>query len=448
LSLTVHVHDTVADIGREAWDACAAPSGDPFVSFAFLDACEASGSAVPREGWAGRHLSLVDEAGRVLGVMPLWLKGHSQGEYVFDHSWADAYDRAGGRYYPKLLAAVPFTPVTGPRFLAHPDADAATVRQALLQGALALTERLGLSSLHVTFPTRDDWEAMGAAGLLKRQDMQYVWRNGGYQTFDDFLSALSSSRRKTIRRERREANAGLDIRVLTGAEIEEAHWDAMGQAGLLRRQDIQYVWRNGGYAAFDDFLSALSSNRRKTIRRERREAQAGLDIRVLTGADIRESHWDAFFAFYMDTGERKWGRPYLTRDFFSRIGATLADRIALVMAFRDGTPIAGALNLIGRDALYGRQWGALDDVPFLHFELCYYRAIEFAIERGLSRVEAGAQGDHKIARGYLPSPVYSAHFITDPALREPVARYLDGERPAVEAEMHAMTDALSPFRET
>jgi predicted N-acyltransferase len=381
VSFTLHVHDTVAGIGRAAWDACAAPSGDPFVSFDFLDACEASGSAVPREGWAGRHLSLADDGGRVIGVMPLWLKGHSQGEYVFDHSWADAYERAGGRYYPKLLGAVPFTPVTGPRFLAHPDADAATVRQALLQGALALTERLGASSLHVNFPTREDW-------------------------------------------------------------------DAMGQAGLLRRQDIQYVWRNGGYAAFDDFLSALSSNRRKTIRRERREAQAGLDIRVLTGADIRESHWDAFFAFYMDTGERKWGRPYLTRDFFSRIGATLADRIALVMAFRDGTPIAGALNLIGRDALYGRQWGALDDVPFLHFELCYYRAIEFAIERGLSRVEAGAQGDHKIARGYLPSPVYSAHFITDPALREPVARYLDGERPAVEAEMHAMTDALSPFRET
>jgi predicted N-acyltransferase len=384
LSLTVHVHDTVADIGREAWDACAAPSGDPFVSFAFLDACEASGSAVPREGWAGRHLSLVDEAGRVLGVMPLWLKGHSQGEYVFDHSWADAYERAGGRYYPKLLGAVPFTPAAGPRFLTHSDAGHATVREALLQGALALTERLGLSSLHVTFPTRDDWEAMGAAGLLKRQDMQYVWRNGGYQTFDDFLSALSSSRRKTIRR-------------------------------------------------------------------ERREAQAGLDIRVLTGPDIEESHWDAFFAFYMDTGARKWGRPYLTRDFFSRIGATLADRIALVMAFRDGPddrkiPIAGALNLIGRDALYGRQWGALEEVPFLHFELCYYRAIDFAVERGLSRVEAGAQGEHKIARGYLPSPVYSAHFIADPALRAPVADYLARERPAVDAEIDAMAAELSPFR--
>jgi len=379
LSFQIHVHTAVADIGRAAWDACAAPSGDPFLSFDFLDACEASGSAVPQQGWAGRHLSLRDETGAVLGVMPLWLKGHSQGEYVFDHSWADAYERAGGRYYPKLLSAVPFTPVTGPRFLARPDADSATVRQALLQGAIALTERLGVSSLHINFPTRDDWTAMGAAGLLQRQDMQYVWRNDGYATFDAFLAALSS-------------------------------------------------------------------NRRKTIRRERREARAGLDIRVLTGADITEAHWDAFFGFYMDTGARKWGRPYLTRDFFTRLGATMADRIALVMAFRDDQAIAGALNLIGRDALYGRQWGALEEVPFLHFELCYYQAIDFAISRGLSRVEAGAQGEHKIARGYLPSPVYSAHFIADPALREPVARYLDGERPAVEAEIAVMTDELSPFR--
>lgn len=381
MDFRIHVHNAVADIGREAWDACASASGDPFLSFDFLDACEASGSAVPREGWAGRHLSLRDETGRVLGVMPLWLKGHSQGEYVFDHSWADAYQRAGGRYYPKLLSAVPFTPVTGPRFLAHPDADAVPVRQALLQGAIALTEQLGVSSLHVNFPTREDW-------------------------------------------------------------------DAMGEAGLLQRQDMQYVWRNDGYATFDDFLSALSANRRKTIRRERREAQAGLDICVLTGSDVREAHWDAFFAFYMDTGARKWGRPYLTRDFFTRLGATMADRIALVMAFRDGVAIAGALNLIGRDALYGRQWGALEDVPFLHFELCYYQAIDFAISRGLSRVEAGAQGQHKIARGYLPSPVYSAHFIADPALREPVARYLDGERPAVAAEIDALTAELSPFRKT
>jgi uncharacterized protein len=379
MDFRIQIHNAVADIGREAWDACALHSGDPFLSFDFLDACEASGSAVPEQGWAGRHLSLVDETGRVLGVMPLWLKGHSQGEYVFDHSWADAYQRAGGRYYPKLLSAVPFTPVTGPRFLAHPDADAVPVRQALLQGAIALTEQLGVSSLHVNFPTHDDWTAMGEAGLLLRQDMQFVWRNDGYATFEDFLTALSA-------------------------------------------------------------------NRRKTIRRERREAQAGLDIRVLTGTDIAETHWDAFFAFYMDTGARKWGRPYLTRDFFSRIGATMADRIALVMAFRDGVAIAGALNLIGRDALYGRQWGALEEVPFLHFELCYYQAIDLAISRGLSRVEAGAQGQHKIARGYLPSPVYSAHFIADPALRAPVARYLDGERPAVAAEIDAISAELSPFR--
>ena len=379
MSFQIHVHTAVADIGRASWDACAIPFGDPFLSFDFLDACEASGSAVPQQGWAGQHLSLQDPEGRVRGVMPLWLKGHSQGEYVFDHSWAEAYQRAGGRYYPKLLAAVPFTPVTGPRFLAHPDADAAAVRQALLQGAIALTERLGVSSLHVNFPTREDWAAMGESGLLQRQDMQFVWRNDGYATFDDFLAALSA-------------------------------------------------------------------NRRKTIRRERRDAQADLDIRVLTGADITEVHWDAFFAFYIDTGERKWGRPYLTRDFFSRLGATMADRIALVMAFRDQVAIAGALNLIGRDALYGRQWGALEEVPFLHFELCYYQAIEFAIERGLTRVEAGAQGEHKIARGYLPAPVWSAHYIADPALRAPVARYLAGERPAVAAGIAAMTDELSPFR--
>jgi predicted N-acyltransferase len=379
VSFTLQVHDGIADIGRDAWDACAAPTGDPFVSYDFLHACEASGSAVPSQGWAARHLSLRDEDGAVIGVMPLYMKGHSQGEYVFDHSWADAYQRVGGRYYPKLLGAVPFTPATGPRFLNAPGTDEATVREALLQGALTLVERLGVSSLHVNFPIEPEWRAMTEAGLLPRRDIQFIWRNDGYQTFDDFLAALSS-------------------------------------------------------------------NRRKTIRRERREAQAGLDIRVLTGADITEAHWDAFFDFYMDTGDRKWGRPYLTRDFFARVGATMADRIALVMAFRDETPIAGALNFIGRDALYGRQWGALEEVPFLHFELCYYQAIEFAIARGLSRVEAGAQGEHKIARGYLPSPVYSAHWIADPALRDPVARYLDNERPAVEAEMDAMTADLSPYR--
>ena len=376
----IRVHDRIVAIGQPAWDACAGPTGDPFVAYDFLHACEASGSAVPREGWGSRHLSLHDPDGAVIGVMPLYLKGHSQGEYVFDHSWADAYQRAGGRYYPKLLGAVPFTPATGPRFLSHPSADGGTVRQALIQGALQLCETNGVSSLHVNFPTEAEWRDMTAAGMLPRQDMQFIWTDRGYRTFDDFLAALSS-------------------------------------------------------------------NRRKTIRRERRDAQAGLDIRVLTGGDIEEAHWDAFFAFYIDTGSRKWGRPYLTRDFFSRIGATMADRIALVMAFREGVPIAGALNLIGRDALYGRQWGTLYDVPFLHFELCYYQAIEFAIGRGLSRVEAGAQGEHKIARGYLPTPVYSAHYIVDRALRDPVARYLAQERTGVEAEIDVMTRELSPYRE-
>ena len=375
MSLTVQVHETIASIGRADWDVHAAPTGDPFLSYDFLNACEASGSATPRQGWGPRHLSVRDAAGAVVGVMPLYLKGHSQGEYVFDHAWADALERAGGAYYPKLLSAVPFTPVTGPRLLAATD----QARDTLLAGAVALTEQQKLSSLHVNFPTGDEWEAMGRAGLLRRLDMQYVWTNRDYRSFDDFLAALSASRRKTIRR-------------------------------------------------------------------ERREAQAGLDIRVLTGGDLKEAHWDAFFAFYMDTGSRKWGRPYLTRTFFSLIGETLADRIALVMAFRDGRPVAGALNLIGRDALYGRQWGAVEEVPFLHFELCYYRAIEFAIERGLSRVEAGAQGEHKIARGYLPTPVYSAHYIAHPGLRAAVADYLERERPAVEAEIAVMTQELSPYR--
>lgn len=373
------VHGRIEQIGRAAWDACAASTGDPFVSFDFLNACEDAGCAVETQGWGPRHLSLHGPDDAVLGVMPLYLKDHSQGEYVFDHAWADAYERAGGRYYPKLLSAVPFTPVTGPRLLNAPGTDAATVGVALLQGARTLCDRTGASSLHVNFPDADQWRLMGDQGLLLRQDMQYVWRNDGY-------------------------------------------------------------------ASFDDFLAALSSSRRKTIRRERRDAQAGLDIRVLTGGDITETHWDAFHAFYLDTGDRKWGRPYLNRAFFSLIGERMADRIALVMAFDGERPIAGALNFIGSDALYGRQWGAQEPRPFLHFELCYYQAIEFAIARGLSRVEAGAQGEHKMARGYLPTPVYSAHHIADPMLRGPVANYLDQERPAVAAEIEAMTAEYSPFR--
>ncbi len=380
MSLTARVHPAVADVGRQAWDSLAAPTGDPFLSFDFLDACEASGSAVPAQGWAGRHLTLEDD-GRLVGAMPLWLKGHSQGEYVFDHSWADAFQRAGGDYYPKLLSAVPFTPVTGPRLLVAPGEDVDAVHAGLLEAAIGLAERLDVSSLHVTFPSTEQW-------------------------------------------------------------------DWLGTAGLLRRQDLQYIWRDRGYGDFEGFLAALSSGRRKSIRRERREAQADLDIRVLRGSEIRSDHWDAFFAFYMDTGSRKWGRPYLTRDFFGRIGETMADRIALILAFDDDVPVAGALNFIGRDALYGRQWGTLVDKPFLHFELCYYRAIDLALELGLARVEAGAQGEHKLGRGYLPEPVHSAHWIAHPGLRRAVADHLEGERAAVDAEISMLRREGSPYRET
>jgi predicted N-acyltransferase len=285
----------------------------------------------------------------------------------------------GGQYYPKLLAGVPFTPVTAPKFLIRPGGDSSQVRAGLLAGALAFCEQAGASSLHINFPEADEWS-----------------------------------------------------------------W--LGEEGLLQRQDQQYHWLNDGYASFDDFLASLSSNRRKTIRRERRDAVAGLEIVTVTGADLTEAHWDAFFEFYMDTGSRKWGRPYLNRRFFSLLGERMADRILLVLARKGGRWIAGALNLIGGDCLYGRYWGCIEDAPFLHFELCYYQAIEHAIRLKLPRVEAGAQGQHKIARGYLPTPVYSAHWIADPALRTPVARYLEQERAQVRQEMDWLTAEYSPFR--
>jgi predicted N-acyltransferase len=378
LTPAVRVHRRIAEVGRQAWDACAG-SANPFVSFDFLDALEASGCVDERTGWAPQHLSAQDEAGEVGAVAPLYLKSHSQGEYVFDWAWADAYERAGGRYYPKLQCASPFSPVTGPRLLVRADVDRDAGRRLLLGGALTLAERLEASSLHVTFP-------------------------------------------------------------------EEADWRFLGEQGMLLRQDQQYHWLNAGYRDFDDFLAELSSNRRKTIRRERRDAQAAAEIVALTGADLTEGHWDAFYGFYTDTGSRKWGRPYLNRTFFSLLGERMADKVLLIMARKDGRWIAGALNMIGEDCLYGRNWGAALDVPFLHFELCYYQAIEHAIRLGLPRVEAGAQGQHKIARGYLPTPVYSAHYIADPLLREPVARYLEQEREAVSREMDWLAEEFSPFR--
>jgi predicted N-acyltransferase len=383
LKPAVKVARRIAEIGREAWDACAgnpAYAGNPFIRFDFLDALEQANCAVERTGWGPQHLTVEDDDGRVAAVMPLYLKSHSQGEYIFDHAWADAYERAGGRYYPKLLSAAPFTPATGARLLARPDVEVEQGRAYLLGGGLSLCERYGASGLNLNFLPEDEWRWAGLKGMGLREGQQYHWENRGFRDFDDFLGALSSGRRKTIRR-------------------------------------------------------------------ERRDAQAQVEIHRLTGGDLTEDHWDAFFRFYMDTGSRKWGRPYLTRPFFSLLGERMADRALLILARRGGRWIAGALNLIGDDCLYGRHWGCVEDVPFLHFELCYYQAIEWAIERGLARVEAGAQGQHKIARGYLPRPVYSAHWIADPALRDPVERFLQQERTAVDQEMEWLEEEFSPFRE-
>jgi predicted N-acyltransferase len=380
----VSVHRRIADIGQEAWDACAAApdyAANPFISFDFLDCLEQTGCATERTGWGPSHLLLRDDAGAPAAVAPLYLKSHSRGEYVFDHAWAEAYERAGGSYYPKLQSCAPFSPVTGPRLLVRPGVDRPEAQRRLLAASVALCERIGASGVNVTFPTL-------------------------------------------------------------------AEWDLMGEQGLLQRQDQQYHWFNQGYATFDDFLAALSSGRRKTIRRERRDALAQVEVVALTGAQLKEEHWDAFFGFYLDTGSRKWGRPYLNRRFFSLMGERMADRVLLLMARKDGRWIAGALNLIGGDCLYGRHWGCTEDVPFLHFELCYYQAIEHAIRLGLPRVEAGAQGQHKIARGYLPAPVYSAHYIADPALRSPVARYLEQERLAVQQEMDWLAEEYSPFKDS
>ncbi len=368
----------IGEVAAADWDACAG-TANPFVSHAFLKALEESGSAAPEVGWAPYHLVVEDANGAIVGAAPAYLKSHSYGEYVFDHAWADAFERAGGSYYPKLQVAVPFTPVTGPRLMVRAGADPATIRRALITGCVALARSAGVSSLHVTFPTEAEWRGLGAAGFLLRTDRQFHWSNRGYGSFDDFLAQLASRKRKAVRRERR--------------------------------------------AALD----------------------AGLTIETLTGAAITPAHWDAFHRCYVATGERKWGHPYLNRAFFEMLGDTMADRVVLVMAANRGRTIAGALNLVGGDTLYGRNWGALERHPFLHFELCYYRAIDYAIERGLGRVEAGAQGPHKIARGYLPKITYSAHWIGHQGLRDAIADYLDHERPAIDAEVEALAD-LAPFR--
>ncbi len=377
------LHDSLTEIDAAEWDAVACPEAatgrpiDPFTTHRFLSALDRSRSTGTGSGWGPKPLVLRED-GRLVGATPLYVKSHSQGEYIFDHGWADALERAGGRYYPKLQIAVPFTPATGRRFLTAPGAPHA--RDALVESAIGLAQGNHLSSLHVTFCTEEEAETLS-----------------------------------------------------------DRH-------GLLHRVTQQFHWQNRGYASFDDFLADLSSRKRKNIRKERETARAsGLTIRALTGDAIEEHHWDAFWVFYQDTGSRKWGTPYLTRKFFKEAHRTLRDDMLLVLAYRDGMPVAGALNFIGRDTLFGRYWGCTEDHPCLHFELCYYQAIDYAIAQGMARVEAGAQGEHKLARGYLPTPVHSLHWINDPNFREAVARYLAAERRAVDEEIEVLT-AYGPFR--
>lgn len=373
---TAHTLGAIADIHARDWDALANPRGapeNPFVSHAFLKALETSKSVSPDAGWTPRHIAIKKD-GRLVGAAPAYVKTHSFGEYVFDHHWADAYERSGGRYYPKILCASPFTPVPGPRLLASSEHS----KPALAAALIGVSGKIGSSSVHVNFISKED------AVLLT-------------------------------------------------------------SAGFMIRSGVQYHWFNRGYRSYDDFLAALSSRKRKALRRERREASDGLIIRRLSGADVKERYWDVLWRFYQDTGGRKWGRPYLTRAFFSEIAETMADQIMMVVAEANGRTIAGALNFIGGDALYGRYWGRIEDRPFLHFEVCYHQAIEFAIEHGLTRVEAGAQGEHKIARGYEPVVTHSAHWVADPSFREAVARYLAAEHRSVDAEVAAIAE-MTPFR--
>ena len=401
--ITLEAVPSAADVPAEEWNTCANPQlhsvagnrrheqphaatswvetkpfYNPFVSHAFFSALEASGSATPRTGWAARHLvARID--GRIAGIVPCYLKSHSQGEYVFDRGWADAYARAGGRYYPKLQVSVPFTPATGPRLLIRDGVDREQIASALASGLIALTGISKASSAHVTFAPEQEWKLLARHGFLQRTDQQFHWHNQGFARFEDFLAALNSRHRKAIKRERREA------------------------------------------------------------------VQNGISIHWLNGSDITEDAWSAFFDFYMETGSRKWGRPYLTRSFFSLISESMAKDVLLVMARRSHRWIAGAINFIGSETLFGRHWGAIEHHPMLHFEICYYQAIEFAIKHHLKTVEAGAQGEHKIARGYLPQTTFSAHYIADSGLRRAISDYLKRERVYVAAAGHELAEA-APFR--
>ncbi len=384
--ITIRAHGDLSGIAAAEWDSCACPEAvegarpeDPFTTYRFLKALEDSGSVGPGTGWQAQYLT-AEQGGQIIACAPLYAKSHSQGEYIFDHGWADAYQRAGGRYYPKLQMAVPFTPVTGRRFLTRPGHEQAG-RAALVQGAVQIAEQNALSSLHITFCTDAEAEAGAAMGLMRRTGQQFHWLDAGYGDFDGFLGALSARKRKNIRKERRVAQ---------------------------------------------DF---------------------GGQIVQLTGDDIRPQHWDAVWEFYQDTGARKWGTPYLTREFFEIAHDTLRDDILLILAMDGAHPVAGAVNLIGASALYGRYWGCTEDHPCLHFELCYYQAIDYALANGQVRVEAGAQGEHKLARGYLPVATHSLHWVRDAGFADAVAQYLRAEGAAVEEDIEILT-SFGPFRKT
>jgi len=388
--LRISVIDAIDAVPAAAWDACANPPAEvkssnevtelnPFVSHAFLSALEASNSVGDRTGWQPQHVLAHTGDGELVAAAPCYLKSHSRGEYVFDRGWAEAYERAGGSYYPKLQIAVPFTPATGPRLLLRPGPQSNAVARALAGGLTELCQICGASGVHVTFAPEPQYRLLGEAGYLQRTDQQFHWENRDYASFDEFLAALSSRKRKTIRRERQDALA------------------------------------------------------------------AGITVHWLSGDDLTEEVWDAFFDFYMETGSRKWGRPYLTRSFYSLVGAAMRERIVLIMAKRAGRWIAGAINFRGSHTLFGRHWGAVEHHPFLHFELCYYQAIDYAIAHRLARVEAGAQGEHKISRGYMPTTTYSAHYIADPALRRAIADYLVRERAYIEAAGEELA-GFAPYR--
>ena len=391
MTFSIKAVSGIDEIGQVAWDTVANPSltspdcglpYDPFLSYAFLSSLEESGSAATETGWAPHHLQLQTEDGaETLGVIPMYLKSHSQGEYVFDYNWADAFQRAGGRYYPKLQISVPFTPATGRRILTGASGRSEEFNEYLLSGVMQVAEKMSVSSVHVTFTTKQQYDQMGKLGFLQRTHQQFHWVNDGYRDFDDFLAALSAKKRKNIRRERRDALA------------------------------------------------------------------TGLEIECLTGTDIEERHWDAFYQFYMDTGNRKWGTPYLTREFFSLVGERMPDDILLVMVKNNGRYVAGAINFIGSECLFGRNWGCIEHHPFVHFEVCYYQAIQFAIERGLKRVEAGAQGQHKLARGYLATHTYSAHWIVNESFSEAVQHFLKQERTYIDEEIDYMA-THSPFKKS